>query len=87
MSEEVTPEQNDNQGTEQPAVSFTLTDLVMLAQVLQVVVQRGAIKADEMTTVGGLYDRLFKFLESQGAITKQQSADAQETTESATDPE
>ena len=33
--------------------------------------QRGAIRADELSSVGGLHDRLFAFLEAQGVITRQ----------------
>ena len=48
--------------------SLQLQDLLALTQVLQVVSQRGAIRADEMTNVGGLYDRLVAFLVASGAI-------------------
>jgi len=50
------------------APSLSLQDLVLALQTMQACAQRGAIKADEMTTVGGLYDRMFAFLESQGVI-------------------
>ena len=54
--------------TETPPPSLQLQDLVVLLQTLQVTAQRGAIRADEMATVGGVYDRLFAFLEAQGVI-------------------
>jgi hypothetical protein len=55
----------------QPAApSLSLQDLVLALQTIQACAQRGAIKADEMTIVGGLYDRMFAFLESQGVIKK-----------------
>ena len=55
----------------QPAgPSLSLQDLVLALQTIQAAAQRGAIKADEMTIVGGLYDRMFAFLESQGVIKK-----------------
>ena len=50
-----------------------LSDLVMALQVIQASAQRGAIRADEMSTVGPLHDRLFAFLEAQGAITRPQA--------------
>lgn len=50
------------------APGLSLQDLVLALQTIQACAQRGAIKADEMTTVGGLYDRMFAFLESQGVI-------------------
>lgn len=62
------------QTTEKP--NLQLSDLVLALQTIQAVSQRGAIRADEMTVVGGLHDRLFAFLEAQGAITKQQQPDA-----------
>ena len=49
--------------------SLTLTDLTQALQLIQVVAQRGAIRADEMASVGLLHDRLFAFLVNQGAIT------------------
>ena len=65
------------QTTEQPPApqgpSLQLNDLVMALQVIQASAQRGAIRADEMSTVGPLHDRLFAFLEAQGAITRPQA--------------
>jgi hypothetical protein len=52
------------------APGLNLQDLVLVVQTLQVIAQRGAIKADELTTVGGLYDRLVAFLEHSGVIKK-----------------
>jgi hypothetical protein len=51
--------------------SLQLSDLVLALQTIQASVQRGAIRVEEMSTVGGLYDRLLAFLEAQGAITRQ----------------
>lgn len=56
-------------GTAQP--SLQLSDLVLALQTIQAMAQRGTIRADEMTTVGGLHDRLFAFLEAQGVIKRQ----------------
>ena len=52
------------------APNLTVSDLMLVLQTIQVVSARGAVKAEEMTVVGGLYDRLFKFLDSQGAINR-----------------
>jgi hypothetical protein len=57
-----------------PAPSLQLSDLVLALQTIQATAQRGAIRADEMSTIGGLHDRLFAFLEAQGAITRQAPA-------------
>ena len=55
----------------QPAgPSLSLQDLVLAMQTIQACAQRGAVCAEEMSTVGGLYDRMFAFLEAQGVIKK-----------------
>jgi hypothetical protein len=51
-----------------PAVQLQLQDLMLAAQVVQLASQRGAIKAEEMEAVGGLYNRLVTFLQASGAI-------------------
>jgi hypothetical protein len=58
--------------TDAPAqLGLTVQDLTLTLQLIQVASTRGAFKAEELSTVGGLYDRIFKFLEASGAITKQ----------------
>ena len=59
-------------GLESPKepVTLTLQDLVQVAQIIQVTSQRGAYRAEEMATVGALYNKLVTFLESTGAINK-----------------
>lgn len=69
MSEETT-----NQAPAQ--AGLTVQDLTLTLQVIQVASTRGAFKADELTAIGGLYDRIFKFLETSGAITRDQAAEA-----------
>ena len=51
------------------AVAFTLQDLVLVAQIIQLTSQRGAFKAEELSQVGGLYNKLITFLQSAGALT------------------
>ena len=58
-----------DQPIQQP--SLALSDLVLLLNLIRVTGERGAIKADELSTVGAVYDKLFKFLETSGAINKQ----------------
>jgi hypothetical protein len=71
MSDEQPQDATIAQEAAAPAVpSLSLQDLVLALQTMQACAQRGAIKADEMTTVGGLYDRMFAFLESQGVISR-----------------
>jgi hypothetical protein len=57
--------------TEQPteqSVQLQLQDLLLAAQVIQLASSRGAIKAEEMEQVGGLYTRLVTFLQASGAL-------------------
>ena len=51
-----------------PSVNLGLSDLVTVAQVLQLATSRGAWKTEELSTVGNLYDRLIAFLEQAGAV-------------------
>ena len=60
------------------APGLTVQDLTLTLQVIQVATSRGAFKADELTSIGGLYDRVFKFLEAAGAITTAPTAPAAE---------
>jgi len=56
--------------------SLQLSDLVLALQTIQASAQRGAVRADEMEVVGGLYNRLFAFLEAQGVIKRPEAGDA-----------
>ena len=58
-----TPPQNLNQ-------ALTLNDLILMGNIIQVTTQRGAFKAEEMATIGELYNKLVKFLEGAGAVTR-----------------
>jgi hypothetical protein len=70
----MTDQINQDQAATAPAQpTLTLTDLSIVLNTIQAVVQRGAIRAEEMSTVGGLFDRLYAFLKAQGAITEQAS--------------
>ena len=60
---------------------LTVQDLILTLQVIQVASSRGAFKADELSAIGGLHDRVFKFLESTGAITANPPAAATPTPE------
>lgn len=66
--------------TEAEAPNLQLQDLLLVVQTLQVVTQRGAFRADEMSNIGGLYDRLVAFLVASGAI-KKNEAEAAPTAE------
>ena len=58
----------DQQTTEAPSLS--LNDLVLLLNVVRVTAERGAIKADEMSAVGAVYEKLQKFLQASNAISQ-----------------
>lgn len=51
--------------------SINLNDLAMLAQVVELASSRGAFRAEELTAVGKLYDKLRGFLT---AVQEQQQA-------------
>jgi hypothetical protein len=55
--------------TETPETpSLALTDLVLLVNLVRVTAERGAIKAEEMSAVGAVYEKLVKFLTASGAL-------------------
>jgi hypothetical protein len=58
--------------------SLSLSDLVLLLNVVKVTADRGAIRAEEMSAVGAVYEKLVKFLQSSGAL-GQQAAPAEDT--------
>ena len=57
---------------------LTLTLLSDVKKLLDVAVSRGAFKAEEMTAVGGVYDR---YVAGLSALTKQQEPDTSEAEE------
>jgi hypothetical protein len=61
-------EENVQQTADQAAPGLGVQDLVLMFQIIQVVSQRGGFRADEMSNVGGLYDRLRTFLTAAGLI-------------------
>jgi len=65
------------QATQQ--TGLTIQDLTLTLQVIQAATSRGAFKADELTAIGGLYDRIFKFLEAAGVVTTQPVSEAPAT--------
>lgn len=53
---------------------LNIQDLVNVLQVINTCTQRGAFKADELSGVGGLYDRLNAFVQSTGVLTENNAA-------------
>ena len=52
------------------STGLTIQDLSLVLQIIQVSSARGAFRAEELSAIGGLHDRIFKFLEASGAISK-----------------
>ena len=58
---------------QQAAPSLTLQDLVLVAQIIQLPSTRGTFRAEELESVGGLYNKLIAFLQSTGALAPAQT--------------
>lgn len=54
----------------QPAPGLSVNDLTLVLNIIQTISKRGAFLAEELTTVGGVYDRISQFLDSVGALPK-----------------
>lgn len=61
--------------------SLAISDLVMVLNLIRITADRGAIKPEEMSAVGTLYEKLFGFLQASGAINNPESATGQEQVE------
>lgn len=59
--------------------SISLSDLQLLAQIVDLATSRGAFRGPELTTIGGIFDKLSTFL----AFVQQQQEAAQSEDESA----
>jgi len=66
----------NDEKTPPQGVSLSLQDLVLMMNLIRANTERGAIRAEEMTEVGTVYNKLVQFLKESGAI--QQAADPQE---------
>ena len=53
---------------ESQAPALGVNDLKLMANIIEVVSNRGAIKANEMAAVGSLYNNLMNFLVANGAV-------------------
>ena len=69
MSEEENMPAETAESAEAPAApTLGVNDLKLMANIIEVVSNRGAIKANEMAAVGSLYNNLMNFLIANGAI-------------------
>lgn len=72
--------------TQEQRPTLGLSDLVTMAQIIQLATSRSAWKTEELSTVGGAYDKLIAFLESAGAVTRTTVDEAAPSTEPAAEP-
>ena len=54
--------------TQENAPQLALQDLVLMMNLIRATSERGAIRAEEMTEVGTVYNKLVAFLQYSGAI-------------------
>ena len=66
MSEEENMPAETAESAEAPTLG--VNDLKLMANIIEVVSNRGAIKANEMAAVGSLYNNLMNFLIANGAV-------------------
>ena len=69
LEAEVNNQLEVNEGPAQPGL--TIQDLTTIMQIIAVVQGRGAIKAEEMGIVGGIYTKLTEFLNAANALEEQ----------------
>lgn len=62
MTTEATETQTEVQATTEAQASLSLNDLATLANVINLATQRGAFRANELSSVGSAYDKLNAFL-------------------------
>lgn len=60
--------EQETQNPTQENPHLSIQDLVLVFNLVRVAAERGAIKAEEMSTIGSLYERLAKFLQASGAL-------------------
>ena len=53
-----------NQPSEQTSASVGLADIGFLLQIVEICTQRGAFRADELSQVGPVYDKVKAFLQA-----------------------
>lgn len=62
MTEEIQTEAESQEQAQPTTVALGLNDLALMANIIQVTSERGAIKANEMQVVGALYTKLVAFV-------------------------
>ena len=73
-------EENTIETEAQESPTITLNDLTIYHNIIQVACERGAFKANEMSSVGVAYDKLHLFLEKIREAAESAEADATDAT-------
>jgi hypothetical protein len=73
MTDQVTDNQ-EQAAPEAPKPELNLNDLSSMRSLIDIVTQRGAFKANELSSVGILYDKINAFLEAAQAAAAAQPA-------------
>jgi hypothetical protein len=61
--------------TQANPISLTVQDIAFLLQIVETCTQRGAFRAEELTSIGAVYDKVKSFI----TANTQQPADAEQT--------
>lgn len=69
---------SDEKTEQSVPVQLQLGDLVSALEIIQLASSRGAFKPEEFTVVGGVYERVFAFLETTGAVSRPAPAEQQQ---------
>jgi len=54
----------DNTTQPQPVTQITVADLDIIKKIIELSAARGAFRAEEMTEIGAMYDKLTSFLQA-----------------------
>jgi len=60
------------------APSMTINDIAFMVQIIEIVAQRGAFKAEELSNVGAVYDKVKAFLAASVPATQQTTEEVSE---------
>ena len=60
----MTEETNTTESNEEVAPQLSISDIMLFRQIVEVASARGAFRANELTQIGGAYDRVSAWLDS-----------------------
>jgi hypothetical protein len=79
---EISMQETQQEVQQDPALEkaqLQLSDLMLAVQAIQLASQRGAFKAEEFTTIGGVFDRITAFLQNSGVSNASSAPTSDET--------